>query len=190
MLDTMPSGSTGPVQVEIWVYDEPEYGEIPARYREEVVYADRHLGELLEALDQAGLYESSLVILTADHGEALSEHGHVGHARSLYQEELHVPLLIKLPADDPRSGLLKQWTEAPIGLPDLAPTLLDVLGLPALPGARGLSLLEGVRPLIFSETHPPESPQELYAVRSGNFKSIYSPAAPAFELYDLAADPT
>ena len=183
------SEDAGSVRAEFWVYDRPAESEIPWRYREEVVYADRHLGRVLEHLDAHGLYRDSLVVFTSDHGEALFEHGHAGHANSLYQEEIAVPLVIKLPAGDPRRELLAAHAQRVISLTDVTPTLLEVLGLPPLPAARGRSVLQGTRPLIFAETHPPESPADLYSVRDQRHKLIYAPAAGRFELYDLDRDP-
>ncbi len=98
-------------------------------YDDCLAYVDRQLGRFLEGLDRAGLLASTLVIITADHGEHLGEHELYGHASSLYDPEIHVPLLILLPGGA-QSG---RSISAPVSLRDLAATVADVTGLGGSP---------------------------------------------------------
>ena len=126
----------------------PRSGRVPspaeadalvARYDAEIAYFDRHFGRLLDALEQRGLYDGALVIVTSDHGEEFAEHGGWAHAHSLHNELLHVPLVIKYPAGTPAPA--RSETEV-AGLIDVVPTIRDLLGA-AWPdaGFRGRSLL-------------------------------------------------
>ncbi len=95
--------------------------------------ADRQLGELLAALGARG--RRPLVVLLSDHGESFGEHGVRGHGTSLFQSQLHVPLVVSA------RGVLPPMTiTEPVGLLDVAPTILDLVGLPPLPAQEGASL--------------------------------------------------
>ncbi len=107
-----------------------------APYTAEVAATDAALGELLEMLDTRGLLARSLLAVTADHGESLGEHGEDTHALTLYDATQHVPLLIAGPTV-PRGEV----SERLASLVDLAPTLLALLGAPALEAAEGVDLL-------------------------------------------------
>ncbi len=180
-----------PVRLEVWVHDVPE-DEVEAaeRYGEEVAYADRFVGGMLDALDARGLYEESLIVFTSDHGEQLMEHGHLGHARDLYDPELRVPLVIKPPASNAEAlEKLRRAAKGSARHVDVVPTVLDLLDLPPLPGQMGRSLLEIDGPrLHLAETYRPESPRDLIAQTDGRYKLIHAPGEGSFELYDLEAD--
>lgn len=105
-----------------------------ALYDGEIAYVDGQAGRLFESMKRAGLYENTLIILLADHGEQFMEHGNSGHGNSLFEEELRIPLLIKLPGQHAASEA-KQFVE----MVDVAPTILDLLGLPAEKGFEGAS---------------------------------------------------
>jgi arylsulfatase A-like enzyme len=106
-----------------------------ALYDATVAQADRDVGRLLSELDALGLAESTIVVVTADHGEEFLEHGDLGHARTLFDEILRVPLLIRAP------GIAPRVVDDPVELIDVAPTLLARMGLPADPRMRGADLL-------------------------------------------------
>jgi arylsulfatase A-like enzyme len=109
---------------------------IVALYDGEIRYADAQVGRLLQAVDRLG--EPSLVVLSSDHGEEFGEHGSFeGHGWTLYDEVLHVPLLLRLPGDAEAGRVV----DVPVSLLDVAPTVLEALGLPAQPGFDGRSLL-------------------------------------------------
>jgi arylsulfatase A-like enzyme len=161
-------------------------------YDGEIAYSDENVGRLLGALDELGLERSTLVVFASDHGEAFGEHGEQGHAIFVYDTTLLVPLVLRWPDVLP-SGRVAQGQ---VSLVDLAPTILDVLGLDPLPGSQGRSLLGA----CFED--PPGDAEPVYAesfhgslrfgwaplqsVRTDRWKLI---RAPRPELYDLKNDP-
>lgn len=163
-----------------------------ARYREEVAYVDSQIGLAIESLQAAGLWESSVVVFTADHGEGLGEHNLVGHVDQLYDSLLRVPLIVVAP------GLVQPGTviDAPAGHVDVLPTVLDLLGISVTDRFRGVSLmpwLEGTGPangtLVLGETHKPEAKTNQRSIVQGGFKYILHEADGSEELYDLTRDP-
>jgi arylsulfatase A-like enzyme len=99
-----------------------EFAALRAAYYSEVSAIDRHLGGALLALREEGLLDNTLVIVTSDHGEALGEGGHLGHANGLYDEVIRIPLILWWPGEIP-PGVVHGW----VSLVDVAPTLLDLL---------------------------------------------------------------
>ena len=185
----VPPGQPVDCSLSVWVHDVPDHEHLIERYRAEAEYADRAVGELLAGLERRGLYESSLIVFTSDHGEALGEHGIVGHVRTLYDELLHIPLVIKPPSGHPEYRRLKSARDVLARHIDVVPTLLELLGMPALPGQRGSSLLQPGERLLAAETHAPEAPQTLYGLRDLYWKLICHADDGSFELYDLRSDP-
>lgn len=116
-----------------------ELALIERYYHEEVAYLDRCLGRLLAALRGAGLLENAIVLVTADHGEELADHGFWSHGFSLHREMLHVPLLLVAPGLESGAGTV---TSVPVSLLDVAPTLAALAGLPPDGHSDGRSLLE------------------------------------------------
>ena len=97
-----------------------------ALYREEIAFTDHHLGRLLEFLERTGVDRRTLFVFTADHGEEFMRHGWIGHTRTLYDELLHVPLVLYQPGVVP-PGVIAQ----PVSLLDVLPTVVDLLGIDA-----------------------------------------------------------
>ena len=91
-------------------------------------FVDDSIGRLLDALKAAGIYKDSLIVLTSDHGEEFWDHGSTGHGQSLYQELLHVPLLIRLPG-----GGVRKRVRIRVPTRALIPTLLGVIGIKSGP---------------------------------------------------------
>ena len=172
------------------------------RYDGEVAYADAQIGRLLDALNELGL-DDTLVVYTADHGESLGEHGYLfDHGEYLYEDQIRVPLIVRHP-DLPGGRVVEDQVETV----DILPTILDFLGIDAVAGLRGRSLLplvhgltgdEALR-LAFSESDVCEPGSlrpcgpigiagKLAAVRAGGWKLVYDPLG-GHELYDLRADP-
>lgn len=122
---------------------------ISALYDGEIHYADRHIGALLAELDPAVL-KNTLIVLTADHGEELRDHGGWKHGQSLYNEQIHVPLIFRwdgrIPADQRLGGTVR--------LLDLMPTLVAAAGGKADPAWEGTSLL----PALTGKGPPPRLP--------------------------------
>ncbi|HBL28352.1 MAG TPA: hypothetical protein DD490_16080 [Acidobacteria bacterium] len=109
--------------------------ELLPLYDAEVAFADQSFGAFLDALRARGLYEGSLIVFVADHGEELGEHGELGHANDLFQEELRIPLLVKWPGQ--REGREIRALAQQI---DLLPTVLAAAGLPVPSGLAGVDL--------------------------------------------------
>lgn len=108
--------------------------EMINRYDDEILYMDKSIEKLFELLKKKGLYDKSIIIVVSDHGEAFKEHYDLGHWRTLYDEEIMVPLMIRLPAGEPRR-ISQQFSQVHI-----VPTLLDLLGIPQPAGLDGISL--------------------------------------------------
>jgi arylsulfatase A-like enzyme len=160
-------------------------------YDGNLAYADSEVGFLRRSLEQAGLWERTAVIVTADHGEALLEHGWIGHNAQLYEESTRVPLIIRLPEGrGPRGLRLAGLAD----LVDLAPTIADLFGLrgdPKLRELRGRSLLPALaggpgKPVVLMRS---SGDRPRHAVRDARFKLIHDSASGRDELYDLDADP-
>ena len=164
-------------------------------YAGEVRYLDHLLGDLFRELDRLHLSASTIVVLTSDHGEEFGEHGGDEHGATLYDEVLRVPLVFwahNLIRADVR-------VDMPTSLVDVAPTLLDLLGLGVPAGLHGMSLagvLRGERTIdnrtVFAELTPGgRGMDHLVAARSRSHKWIVHGAGHiAHEIYDLRTDPT
>jgi arylsulfatase A-like enzyme len=90
-------------------------------YDSEIVYTDNYIGRLLATLDELNLRESTLVVLTADHGESLGEHDYVGHGRQLFESTIRIPLIMRLPGKVNSGAVI----DTPVSLLDVAPTIAD-----------------------------------------------------------------
>ena len=101
------------------------------KYDSEIAFTDSHVGALLDEIDRLGLRDSTLVVLTADHGEALGEHGYVGHGRRLDEGIARVPLIVRYPGTVPADRVVAE----PVTLLDVTPTLLDLSGITKLAGS-------------------------------------------------------
>lgn len=156
-------------------------------YDGEIATADAALGSLLDGLEERGLYDRSLVILTADHGEALGEHGERDHGVFVHRESLQVPLIVKLP-----SGLRGgERVTSLVQLVDVLPTVTGTLLGDESPSRPGSSLLEinDDERLIYAESYLPRlyyGASELRTLIGPRWQYIESPQP---ELYDLVADP-
>jgi arylsulfatase A-like enzyme len=170
-----------------------EYSYRVSQYDGGIAYVDSNIGQLVDWLKQRKLYDNTLIVVAADHGEAFGEKNLVLHANSVYQNLLHVPLLIKFP-NSARTGVVRD----PVSLIDVAPTILGALDYSAPANVQGRNLLQaaGARE-IFGEsfpcpaTHRPECGSDgcmERAVFSWPYKLIVSSSGRR-ESYDLARDP-
>ena len=107
-------------------------------YDEEIRFLDDQIGTLLADLRERRLYQETLVIVTSDHGEEFWEHGRIMHGSGLYQEAIHVPLILRYPKAVPVASRVA----GTVGLVDIAPTLLGLAGIPAPYPLDGVPLLE------------------------------------------------
>lgn len=161
-------------------------------YDGEVAFADAGFGRFVDALDEAGLAESTLVVLLSDHGEEFLDHGGWTHGQTLYEEQLRVPLLVRLPG----AGRQGSRIGAPVSLVDVFPTIADLAGIDPPAGIDGRSLTGAIRgrDLPRREMFPylDYPPWRLEALISGELK-IIRPLPPnpegEPELFDLANDP-
>jgi len=157
-------------------------------YSTELAYVDRVLGDFLTFLQRRELFKKALIVFTSDHGEGLGDHGESTHGYFVYQSTLHVPLIFHWPGGSRR--ISKDRVDEPAGLLDVAPTVLDAVGIPRPAAMRGQSLIAtpSGRP-VYSESLYARNHfgcAALNSLRSGSYKYI---EAPKPELYDLSADP-
>jgi len=176
-------------------YDPPEpyRREYPGRpYDGEVAYVDSLLGNLFTAMKLRDLDRNTVVVFTSDHGESLGEHGEKTHGYFLYDSTLRVPLIVR----DPQATIKNRVVPDQVRSIDIAPTLLELLGLPISVPMEGKSLAgfmkgqsDALPRVAYSESYFPYYHFEwspLVAMRSANLKFIKAPRA---ELYDLSRDP-
>jgi arylsulfatase A-like enzyme len=174
-----------------------------ARYDGEIAYADSQLGRLLEAMDQLGLSRNTLVVVFGDHGEGLMQRGAMFHGVHLYEEAVHVPLLMRWPGHIPAGTRVT----APVGLISVMPTICDLLGLPPRRDlwqgeSLGATLHEGAtppgdRPIFLVRRYYEGKKVAGHVLRGRKYGIVqerwkYLEAAeelPSRELYDLVADP-
>jgi arylsulfatase A-like enzyme len=170
-----------------------ELDRLVAQYDGGLASQDAAFGQLLDGLRQRGLYDKSLIIVTGDHGEAFGNRDLMEHGVSVYEDQVHVPLVIKYPNQKAAAVV-----SVPVSHVDILPTVLDTLGYPAPAHAQGRSLrnpagLENRE--IMSESFPnlffgvwqPKLDRTERAIRSGSLKLVVSSSGKN-ELYDLAAD--
>jgi arylsulfatase A-like enzyme/Tfp pilus assembly protein PilF len=171
---------------------EPYRSRYPERpYDGEIAYVDALVGEFRDALEDRGLLEKSLLVLTADHGEGLGDHDEGFHGFFVYDSTVHVPLIVRAPFGELGGRVV---TEA-VSHVDLLPTILDAVGQPVPDGAQGVSLI----PLMLgsADTRDRSVYSESYyslfhygwaplrAIRTAGHKFI---DAPRPELYDIIDD--
>lgn len=157
-------------------------------YDGEIAFTDMHLGRLFEYLRQADLLDHTLIVISSDHGEAFGEHGHEYHGRFLYDESIRTPLIMTLP-DVPGRRV-----RIPVGPVQIAPTILDFLGIAPPQPMDGINLL----PLVYQGDVTGITPVEVY-IPNENYKKrgiIYGPwkrienmRDGMIELYNLEMDP-
>jgi arylsulfatase A-like enzyme len=125
-----------------------EIGKLEGLYDAEVASLDGELRKTFAALKRQGLLDDAIVVFTADHGEEFHEHGHFGHGQALFEEGVRVPLIFVGP------GIAAGRVDENVSLVDVAPTLLDLLGLQPQPSFEGRSLAPMMRrglPALFAK---------------------------------------
>ena len=169
-------------------------------YDGEINYTDAQLGRFFAKLAALGRTDSTLIVLTSDHGEELKDHGSMGHKSSLYQEQARVPLILS----HPKAIAPGRRITASVSAVDIMPTILDVLGQPPLVKAQGVSLLPylqaepaGAKQLasrnLFTEMGPLgvqwEGSSHQKAIRNERYKLIVNYDQPSKQLFDWIDDP-
>jgi arylsulfatase A-like enzyme len=160
------------------------------KYDYEIAFADLWAGKIIKTLEETKLDRNTAVVVFGDHGEAWGEHKRYFHGQDLTEEQLRVPLLVVVPGEKPAV------IDDEVGLIDLGPTLVDLVGATPLPSFHGRSLLAALRgkPLparpIFAELLPSTATpsHEVTIIESGK-KLTHKISERRWELVDLADDP-
>lgn len=158
-------------------------GEMQNRYLNALRETDQAIGHVLKSLQDRGLLDSTLVVVVGDHGEAFGQHRQYGHANRLYGENVHIPLLLLNPRlfkgeHDPAVG----------GMVDIAPTILDVLGLNTPGNWQGQSLLASQRSGRTYFLAPWSG--ATFGYRDADRKYLFEAVSGKYEVYDLKQDPS
>lgn len=182
-----------------WPPPVEDVAEVIAQYDGAITYADTQVARLLAYLEEQELSDRTIVAVTSDHGEGFGEHGVAFDHFGLYEEMVHVPLIIQAPGRLPRG----QEVEDLVSLVDLGPTLFELMGLPIPEDMQGTSLVDPMTDHrwrghegIVSQQHDDLS----LSIRSPDWRLIlqqqdydvwplYTLRAGQTELYDLQADP-
>jgi len=153
-------------------------------YDEEISYFDSQWVYLLEALEDGGWLDDSIIVFAADHGEEFLEHGHIKHCRTVFDTSIRVPLFFHLP------GVAARAVEQPVQNLDIVPTLLDYLGLPATGlTLEGESLRSAIETGKVGDPHQYGFSGPYRSVADGRYKLIQDLGGEAFWLFDLQKDP-
>jgi lipoteichoic acid synthase len=159
--------------------DEDDWG----RYRNAVHYGDQALGLLIDGLRARGVYDETLWMVYGDHGQAFGQHeGNFGHTFFLYEENVRVPLIAAAPGAT--DGPLRSRTT--MSLVDIAPTTLDLLGLPSPEAYQGHSGLDAAPRMALFFT---EYSLRLVGLRDGRWKFVHELGSIRSRLFDLQHDP-
>lgn len=202
----LPLGTTDntAIQLEVFRYLRDHRDQVSRLYDASVRNADDNLGRVIAELKAAGAWDKVLFVVVADHGEELGEHGGWFHDQSVYQELIHVPLLVRFPGGAHGGRRVRE----PVSLVDVAPTVLDAAGLgERCAECRGRSLLPLATgtgaPVPAGDLVPALRINEIMyfkpfralrgdvnvVVRRDRWKGIWNADPGTLELYDLAADP-
>jgi arylsulfatase A-like enzyme len=166
-----------------------EFGETEIdKYDSEIAFTDHHIGRFLDHLKSLGLYKNTIIMIVADHGEEFGEHGGKYHGPTLFEEVVHVPLIVKVPRFS-----RQRIKNVVIGM-DLAPTLLKLLGMDvpaefkgkAIPTARRRFVPKGDRTVVLETFHSNVAKRAI--IRDG-WKLIQDLIKDNWKLYDLKNDP-
>jgi arylsulfatase A-like enzyme len=182
----------------IWVhYFDPHYKYISHegfefgpeaidRYDSEIAYADYHIRRLVRGVEEAGVLARTIIVVASDHGEEFQDHGGTGHARTLYQELLRIPVIFHIPGYG-HHEVAQTFVES-----DIAPTILELVELPIPEGFRGdavsftMGRSEPTSKVIFAETR---RFADLETIIDGEYKLVVDHEEYSLEMYNLAEDP-
>jgi arylsulfatase A-like enzyme len=192
-VDMFDPDYTGDVTAEGYLRSRVIRADMPARdlehvialYDGEIRYTDDIIGEILAELDEAGRFERALIAVTSDHGEEFFEHGGRGHMKSLFEEVVRVPLIVRWPGHIEAGRVI----EDQVRLIDLMPTLLSLAGLPVPAEVQGRDL----SPLLFGDSLPTEPAllellalgRQMRALRTNDYKLLVDEVTGAGAFFDL-----
>ncbi len=185
-------GYHGGVNRRLAVAGESHWGDYVDRYDAEIAFADRHVGRVLDALEESTHRDSTLVVFTSDHGESLGEHDYFfDHGYDLFDPSLRIPLILSFPGILPQGEIV----QSAVSTLDIFPSVLDLAQVTFPPGLQGRSLLPVVRRsqdrlhdrLFF------QNDRHQVGISNGRLKLIFYPETPhtksRHELYDTWRDP-
>jgi arylsulfatase A-like enzyme len=160
------------------------------KYDSEIAFVDHHLAPVLAALNEAPLKDNTLVVISSDHGESFKEHGFNFHGRTVYQDEIAVPMLMRVPGGKPGR------VTAQFSVLDIMPTLARVAGAPCknCMGVDALPIADGSAPpperVVFAEAlpYPNYDVHMVAAVERNRLKLVRNVTENTVELFDLNAD--
>lgn len=157
-----------------------------ALYDAEILYMDYYIGHLFDNLKRLNLYDNMLLIITSDHGDLLGEHGIFGHGKFLFQEELHIPLIVKYPGTE----ISPKEEDGYIQLVDILPMILNRLNIPFPQDIQG-NISPDIKHPIFAEVYPLPAMTpygEWRALYQGNIKFLWNSKGNTM-LFNLENDP-
>jgi len=160
-------------------------------YDGEITFWDEHFGELVAELKRRKLYDDLTIVITSDHGEEFMDHGGFWHGVTLYDEQLHVPLLLKLPRSERGGTAIDHWVESV----DVMPTLLRRNGVAVPSGVQGKDLFQAGDQVFAEEDHEGNVLRALRMRRGASELKVIeaNPNNPRglqpFELYRMDQDP-
>lgn len=168
----------------------PDFGEEPRdRYDGEIWFTDRAVGDLIAWIEKQPWGKRTAVIVSADHGECFGEHGQIRHGYELWESLIHVPLLFLVPGAAPRR------IETPRSHIDLAPTILELMGVEIAPPLRGQSLVSELfggslppRPIV-ADLSRDNLQDRRRAIIDGDLKLIARGDDERWLMYDVVKDP-
>ena len=178
---------------------DPEMAKAPLRYNAELKYLDGLLAEMFAELE---LDRNTLVVITADHGEEFGDHGSEGHDRGLYQELVHVPLVVVGRDADGALDFEPGRVAARVSTLDILPTIAEFLYRPAPPHIDGESLMPFLRDpaqrsnglgerAVFAQrmSEGIDADRTFNSITRGAYQLIQQPAKQRYQLFDLSKDP-
>ncbi|MCG3174903.1 MAG: hypothetical protein GMKNLPBB_03204 [Myxococcota bacterium] len=160
-------------------------------YDHEILFTDRYWGEIFDKVRGGELAKNTLIVFSADHGEAFGEHGYLWHGNQLYDDQIRVPLVVWGPGVKP--GRISGVNVSNL---DLVPTILEFLGVPVQEKFRGVSLMPYLsggeaqpHPPIVAEMLPDAKRSSRKAIIEGDYKLLWSESYNYYNLYNFVSDP-
>jgi arylsulfatase A-like enzyme len=167
-----------------------EYQRMKAYYYAMITHIDSHIGRILGVLEAQGELDNTIVIFTSDHGDYLGDHGLIRKCVDIYDCLLRIPLIIRAPGATGRATCSDMTQHE-----DLAPTIMDLLGLPVPEGVQGMSFASALKGngagprQTACHYYPTGKTDGLQAVRDRRWKLVYDPRADSWALRNLKDDP-